>query len=150
MGTLISVCLLATHLLGILDKSFNLCFLIRTARQIIFSIFVGVLDERQRDCKNIVAVVSDLSKSARVPEVLRVVIEERGEARGCCCCLWLRALQPHQEHPQGRWLQSSSCPWLCKEVTVLGNTRDPSAFHREPGIEIRGTTTAPPGAFIHS
>lgn len=43
-----------------------------------------------------------------------------------------------------------SCPCLCKEVSVLGNTRDPSASHGELGTAIMAATTAPPRVIIHS
>lgn len=144
METLSSVCLLATHLMGILNESFNLCFLIWTARQIIFSIFVGVLDERQHNCYNIVAVASDLRQSARVPEVWQVVLEERGEARGCSAAL---PLAPSPAASPGTGLQSCAVPGCVRRGQ---NTRDPSAFHGDPGTAAVEAATAPPGVFIHS
>lgn len=92
-----------------------------------------------------VAVASDLNKSARVPEVLQVVIEECGEARGC-----VAASGTSSAASPGTVAAVVPCPCSCEEVTVLGNTRDPSAFHGELGIAITGANTAPPGVIIHS
>lgn len=135
VGTLSCIPLLATNLLGILGKSFNLClsFFICKARWEVFSIFLGVLDESQCKCKNIIALASDLNKSpTRVPEVLQVRSTEHWGGHPVRCLLRSNAatsrrvlcLQPHLECPRGWWLQSLPCPWWCKEATPCLRTWD--------------------------